>query len=335
MRLTQASLAPEGAACTGHPAHSGGRRMIRDRDMQQFGKVAVMMGGSSSEREVSLMSGAGVLAALQSRGVDAHAFDPAERPLSALKDEGFARVFNILHGPFGEDGTLQGALEAMGIPYTGCGVMASAICMDKWRTKLLWKGADLPIPAFELLSADSDFDAIEAKLGLPIFVKPATEGSSIGITKVKEAGGLKAAFEEASRFDDIVLAEQFVGGGEYTCAVIGGEAYPTIKIEPATEYYDYDAKYFRDDTVYRCPSGLDEATEARARALAVQAFRVLGCRGWARIDFLMDEAGGIYLLEANTNPGMTSHSLVPMAARVQGLSYEDLCVKILESVHVG
>ena len=182
--------------------------------MKQFGKVAVMMGGSSAEREVSLMSGNGVLAALRSKGVDAHPFDPAEKPLGALKDEGFARVFNILHGPFGEDGTLQGALEALGMPYTGCGVMASAICMDKWRTKLLWKGAGLPIPAFELLSDDSDFDAIEQQLGLPIFVKPSTEGSSIGVTKVKTHGGLKAAYEEARQYDSIVIAEQFIGGGE-------------------------------------------------------------------------------------------------------------------------
>ncbi|MGL6048038.1 MAG: D-alanine--D-alanine ligase [Vogesella sp.] len=303
--------------------------------MKQFGKVAVMMGGSSAEREVSLMSGSGVLAALQSKGVDAHAFDPAEKPLSALKEEGFARVFNILHGPFGEDGTLQGALEALGMPYTGCGVMASAICMDKWRTKLLWKGAGLPIPAFELLNDDSDFDAIEQQLGLPIFVKPSTEGSSIGVTKVKTHGGLKAAYEEARQYDSIVIAEQFIGGGEYTCAVIDGQAYPTIKIEPATEYYDYQAKYFRDDTVYRCPSGLAADVEARARELALQAFKVLGCQGWARIDFLMDEQNGIYLLEANTNPGMTSHSLVPMAARAEGLSYEDLCVKVLAAAHVG
>lgn len=303
--------------------------------MKQFGKVAVMMGGSSAEREVSLMSGNGVLAALRSKGVDAHPFDPAEKPLGALKDEGFARVFNILHGPFGEDGTLQGALEALGMPYTGCGVMASAICMDKWRTKLLWKGAGLPIPAFALLSDDSDFDAIEQQLGLPIFVKPSTEGSSIGVTKVKTHGGLKAAYEEARQYDSIVIAEQFIGGGEYTCAVIDGQAYPTIKIEPATEYYDYQAKYFRDDTVYRCPSGLSDVLEARARSLALQAFKVLGCQGWARIDFLMDEQGGIYLLEANTNPGMTSHSLVPMAARAEGLSYEDLCVKVLAAAHVG
>ncbi|MBX9297110.1 D-alanine--D-alanine ligase [Chromobacterium piscinae] len=303
--------------------------------MKQYGKVAVLMGGSSSEREVSLMSGAGVLAALQSKGVDAHRFDPSEKPLSALKEEGFACVFNILHGPFGEDGTLQGALEALDMPYTGCGVMASAIAMDKWRTKLLWKGAGLPIPAFELLDENSDFDAIEKTLGLPIFVKPSSEGSSIGVTKVKAAGELRAAFEEARKYDAVVIAEQFIGGGEYTCAVIGDKAYPTIKIEPATEYYDYQAKYFRDDTVYRCPSGLAPEVEARARELALKAFKVLGCRGWSRVDFLMDEAGEIYLLEANTSPGMTSHSLVPMAAKVEGIAYEDLCLKVLDTVHVG
>ncbi|OHX13535.1 D-alanine--D-alanine ligase [Chromobacterium sphagni] len=303
--------------------------------MKQYGKVAVLMGGGSSEREVSLMSGAGVLSALLAKGVDAHKFDPAEKPLAALKEEGFSSVFNILHGPFGEDGTLQGALEALGVPYTGSGVMASAICMDKWRTKLLWKGAGLPIPAFELLNDDSDFAAVEAKLGLPIFVKPSTEGSSIGVTKVKQAGELRAAYDEARKYDRIVIAEQFIGGGEYTCAVIDDVAYPTIKIEPATEYYDYQAKYFRDDTVYRCPSGLAPEVEARARDLALQAFRVLGCRGWSRVDFLMDEAGGIYLLEVNTNPGMTSHSLVPMAARAEGVSYEDLCLKVLDTVHVG
>ncbi|MGL6070097.1 D-alanine--D-alanine ligase [Craterilacuibacter sp.] len=303
--------------------------------MQQFGKVAVMMGGKSSEREVSLMSGSGVLSALKSRGVDAHAFDPADKPLSALRDEGFARVFIALHGPFGEDGTLQGALETLHLPYTGCGVMASAIGMDKWRTKLLWQGAGLPIPAFEMLNDGTDFAAVEARLGLPLFVKPATEGSSIGVIKVKQAGELEAAYYEAKKFDPLVLAEQFIGGGEFTCAIIDGEAYPTIKIEPATEFYDYQAKYFRDDTVYRCPSGLDEATEAEARALCLTAFRVLGGRGWGRVDFLMDEAGGIYLLEVNTAPGMTSHSLVPMAARVQGLSYEELCVQILAAAHVG
>ncbi|WP_028536716.1 D-alanine--D-alanine ligase [Paludibacterium yongneupense] len=303
--------------------------------MKQYGKVAVMMGGRSSEREVSLMSGQGVLGALQSRGVDAHAFDPSEKPLAALQAEGFERVFIALHGPFGEDGTLQGALETMGIPYTGCGVMASAIGMDKWRSKLLWQGAGLPIPGFVLLTADSDFAAIEAELGLPLFVKPATEGSSIGVTKVKAPGELAAAFAEARRYDPLVIAERYIGGGEYTCAVIGERALPTIKIEPATEFYDYQAKYFRDDTVYRCPSDLSKEAEDEMRRLALVGFNVLGGTGWGRVDFLVDDAGKPYLLEVNTAPGMTSHSLVPMAARAEGMSYEDLCLAILDMAHVG
>jgi D-alanine-D-alanine ligase len=303
--------------------------------MKQYGKVAVMMGGRSSEREVSLMSGQGVLGALRARGVDAHAFDPAEQPLSELSAQGFERVFIALHGPFGEDGTLQGALETMGIPYTGCGVMASAIGMDKWRSKLVWQGADLPIPDFVLLDESSDFAAIETRLGLPLFVKPATEGSSIGVTKVKAPGELAAAFAEARRYDSLVIAERYVGGGEYTCAVIGERALPTIRIEPATEFYDYQAKYFRDDTVYRCPSDLSEEAEREMRRLALVGFKVLGGSGWGRVDFLVDEAGKPYLLEVNTAPGMTSHSLVPMAARAEGMSYEDLCLAILDMAHVG
>ncbi|GGP25651.1 D-alanine--D-alanine ligase [Silvimonas amylolytica] len=293
------------------------------------------MGGTSSEREVSLMSGAGVLAALQSRGIDAHKFDPAEKPLMTLKDEGFDRVFIILHGPFGEDGTVQGALEVLGIPYTGCGVMASAIGMDKLRTKLVWQALGLPIPAFELVNANSDFDAIEKKLGLPLFVKPATEGSSVGVVKVKEAGGLKAAFEEAVKYDPLVLAETFMGGGEYTTAVLDGETLPAVKIEPATEFYDYDAKYFRDDTKYLCPCGLSAEKEAQIAADVKKAFWSIGGKSWARVDFLMDDAGNHYLLEVNTAPGMTSHSLFPMAARARGMSYEDLVVRILDTTMTG
>jgi len=303
--------------------------------MKQFGKVAVMMGGSSSEREVSLMSGTGVLNALKSRGVDAYAFDPSEKPLSALKEEGFERAFIALHGPFGEDGTLQGALETMGIPYTGCGVMASAIGMDKWRTKMLWRGASLPIPEFVLLDDDTDFDAVEAMLGLPLFVKPACEGSSFGVSKVKVPGEIRTAYAEARKYDRLVIAERFVGGGEYTCAVVAGRALPSIKIEPASEFYDYEAKYFRDDTVYRCPSGLPADVEAEVQSLALTAFKVVGGEGWGRVDFLMDETMRPFLLEINTAPGMTSHSLVPMAARVAGMSYEDLCLAILEMAHVG
>lgn len=302
--------------------------------MKQFGKVAVLLGGSSTEREVSLMSGAGVLEALQGQGVDAHAFDPAEKPLSALNEEGFDRAFLILHGGQGEDGTIQGALEFMGIPYTGCGVMASAIGMDKWRTKLMWQAAGLPVPEYELLTAQSDFAAVAARLGLPLFVKPANGGSSVGVTKCKSAADIEAAYREAAKFDPLVLAEKAVLGGEYSCAVLDGQALATVKIEPATEFYDFDAKYFRDDTVYRCP-GLLGAKEAEARQLAEQAFRVLGATGWARIDFLMDENDGIYLLEPNTAPGMTSHSLFPMCARDAGISYEELVVKILATTLSG
>lgn len=308
-----------------------------------FGKVAVLLGGSSAEREISLRSGNAVLAALRSRGVDAHAFDPAARPLSDLKAEGFARVFLILHGRGGEDGTAQGALELLGIPYTGSGVMASAVGMDKWRTKLLWRGAGLPVPDYALLDADSDFAAVERQLGLPLFVKPANEGSSVGITKVKTPGTLAQAYREAAKHDALVLAERYLGGGEFTVGMLGEgdkgdnalRALPVVKIVPATEFYDYEAKYFRDDTRYFCPSGLPPDKEAEMQALAKQAFTVLGCRGWGRVDVLMDQDGAPYLLEINTAPGMTDHSLVPMAARAAGIEFPDLCLKVLELAHVG
>ncbi len=298
-----------------------------------FGKVAVLFGGTSAEREVSLKSGSRVLAALQSQGVDAHAFDPAERKLDELA--GFDRAFIALHGRHGEDGTIQGALELMHIPYTGSGVMASAVGMDKWRTKLLWRSVGLPIPEFVMLDATSDFAAVEAQLGLPLFVKPACEGSSIGVTKVRKAGELHAAYLEAAKHDPLVIAEKGVLGGEYTASILGDEALPIIKIEPATDFYDYEAKYFRDDTAYRCPCGLPEARELEIRAQALEAFRVLGCRGWGRVDFLMDEAGNAYMLEVNTSPGMTDHSLVPMAARVAGISYEALVMRVLSLATLG
>ncbi len=307
---------------------------------QKYGKVAVVMGGPSAEREVSLMSGNGVLDALRSRGVDAHAFDPAERLLADLKAEGFDRAFLILHGPFGEDGTVQGALEVMGLPYTGCGVMASAIGMDKLRSRLLWQALGLPVPQFELLDEHSDWDAVVAKLGLPIFVKPNIEGSSIGISKVKQAADLPAAFAEARRYDRVVLAERFLDGGEYSMPILGDEVsgfvtLPAIKIEPATEFYDYQAKYFRDDTVYRCPCGLSAEQEATIGELVKKAFWAIGGRGWARIDFMTDAAGQPYLLEANTAPGMTSHSLVPMGARQAGMDYPDLVLRILDTTLQG
>lgn len=305
--------------------------------VKRFGKVAVLMGGRSDEREVSLKSGAAVLRALQAQGVDAEGFDPAERPLHEL--EGFDRVFINLHGRFGEDGCIQGALELMQIPYTGSGVMASAIGMDKWRTKLLWRASNIATPDFELVTAQSDFDAVEARLGLPLFVKPANEGSSIGISKVKTAGGLKAAYEVAAKADPLVIAEKFVGGGEYTVGIIGDaaqgfEALPIIRIVPKNEFYDFEAKYLRDDTEYLCPCGLAAEKEKQIQQEALQAFNAVGCRGWGRVDFLMDADGNHYFLEINTSPGMTDHSLVPMGAKAAGMSFEQLVIRILELADV-
>ena len=299
----------------------------------RFGKVAVLLGGRSGERAVSLKSGAAVLAAMQRSGVDAHGFDPAEQPLQALAQ--FDRVFIALHGRYGEDGTVQGALELMGIPYTGSGVMASALGMDKWRTKLLWRAVGVATPDFELVQADSDFAAIEARLGLPLFVKPANEGSSIGISKVKTSGGLRPAYALAAEADPLVIAERYMGGGEYTVGILGDTALPAIRIVPANEFYDYEAKYLRDDTQYLCPCGLPTEQEAQIRAEALQAFRAVGGRGWGRIDFLMDEAGRHYFLEVNTSPGMTDHSLVPMAAKAAGIGFDELVLKILELARVG
>ena len=292
-----------------------------------FGKVAVLLGGKSGECEVSLKSGSAVLAALQAQGIDAEAFDPATRPLHDL--EQFDAAFISLHGRFGEDGTMQGALELFGIPYTGSGVMASAIGMDKWRTKLIWHAAGVTTPAFEVVNIDSDFAAIEKKLGLPLFVKPANEGSSIGISKVKVSGDLKAAYELASKSDPLVIAEQFVGGGEYTVGILGDQVLPIVRIVPANEFYDFEAKYLRDDTQYLCPCGLPAEQEAKIQAEALQAFKAIGGTGWGRVDFLMDEAGKHYFLEVNTSPGMTDHSLVPMAAKAAGIPFADLVKRIL------
>lgn len=300
-----------------------------------FGKVAVLFGGRSAEREVSLKSGTAVLAALLRSGVDAHAFDPAVQNLQALVDDGFDRAFIALHGRFGEDGTVQGALELLGIPYTGSGVMASALGMDKWRSKLVWQAGGLPIPDYALLDEHSDWKAVAHQLGLPLFVKPANEGSSVGISKVKAVGELAAAYREAARHDKLVLAESFIGGGEYTVAILGDQALPVIKIEPANEFYDYEAKYLRNDTRYLCPSDLDAAQEDEMQSLAKQGFALIGGQGWGRVDFLMSESGKPYLLEANTSPGMTDHSLVPMAARQAGMSFEQLVLRILGLTHVG
>lgn len=303
--------------------------------MQNFGKVAVLMGGFSSEREVSLNSGRAVLAALLERGIDAHAFDPKEMPLSELKTQGFDCAFNILHGAYGEDGTIQGALTALGIPYTGCGVMASAIGMDKYRCKLLWKGLGLPVPDYAVLHDDTDFAAVEAQLGLPMFVKPAAEGSSVGVVKVKEAGQLPAVYAELKQYQGEIIAEAFIGGGEYTCAVLNGKALPSIRIVPATEFYNVEAKYQRNDTQYLCPSDLSAEDERLIGELAVRAFEAIGGTGWGRIDFLKSETGKLYLLEANTLPGMTAHSLVPKAAKQSGLEFADLCIEVLKTAHAG
>ncbi|MEQ1556980.1 MAG: D-alanine--D-alanine ligase [Gallionella sp.] len=303
--------------------------------MNKLGKVAVLFGGQSAEREVSLKSGAAVLAALLRSGVDAHAFDPAERNLQELQDQGFDRAFIALHGRFGEDGTVQGALELLGIPYTGSGVLASALGMDKWRSKLVWQAAGLPIPKFQMLKADFDAIDVVKNLGLPLFVKPACEGSSVGISKVKTVGELAAAYAEAARHDSLVIAESFVGGGEFTAAILGDTALPVIRIVPANEFYDFEAKYLRDDTRYLCPCELTAAQESEMQSLAKQAFALIGGQGWGRVDFLMSEDGKPYVLEANTSPGMTDHSLVPMAARHAGISFEQLVLQVLGSAHVG
>lgn len=303
--------------------------------MKDFGKVAVLFGGRSAEREISLKSGAMVLAALRNKGVDAHPFDPRDAGLEALIAQKFDRVFIALHGRFGEDGTVQGALEYLGIPYTGSGVMASALAMDKWRTKLLWQAAGVSTPPYEPLSKDSDFVAIAGRLGLPLMVKPAREGSSIGMSKVTSVEKLEPAFELAARYDSVVIAERFIEGAELTCAILGDEALPLIRLETPRVFYDYEAKYFANDTRYICPCGLPREQEERIQAAALAAFRLIGCSGWGRVDVMLDHGGQPYLLEVNTVPGMTDHSLVPMAARARGIAFEDLVVRILESAHVG
>ncbi|MFC2416451.1 MAG: D-alanine--D-alanine ligase [Eikenella corrodens] len=304
---------------------------------KQFGKVAVLNGGFSSEREVSLDSGAAVLAALQSRCIDAHRFDPKEQDILQLKAQGFQVAFNVLHGTYGEDGTVQALLDSIGIPYTGCGMAASALGMDKYRCKLIWQALGLPVPDFAVLHDDTDFTAVEAELGLPMFVKPAAEGSSVGVVKVKQPGELPKVYRELRErhLHGEIIAERFIDGGEYTCAVLGQQALPSIRIIPATEFYDYDAKYFRDDTVYQCPSDLDAVGEAEIRRLAKAGFEAIGGRGWGRVDFLRSQSGKLYLLEINTVPGMTSHSLVPKAAAQTGLDFADLCVEVLSHATLG
>jgi len=301
----------------------------------EFGKVAVLLGGKSAEREVSLKSGTMVLGALRVRGVDAHPFDPAERGLDELIEGRYDRVFIALHGRFGEDGTVQGVLEWLGIPYTGSGVLASALAMDKRRTKLLWQASGLPTPAYEILHADSDLNAVAARLGLPLMVKPVCEGSSLGMSKVREAGALDEAYTLAVNYDRVVMAEKFIEGPELTVGILGDEVLPIIKLETPRDFYDYQAKYIADDTRYLLPCGLPPARERALQALSLEAFAALGCRGWGRVDLMLDASGEPQLLEVNTAPGMTDHSLVPMAARAVGLSYEDLCLRILEAARLG
>jgi D-alanine-D-alanine ligase len=300
-------------------------------NMSEFGKVAVLLGGPSAEREISLLSGNAVVGALRSKGVDAHPFDPAERELFELKKEGFTRVFNALHGRFGEDGTVQGALETIGIPYTGSGVMASALAMDKWRTKLVWLAAGIPTPDYRVVHQQTDWMRVFAELGDRLIVKPAREGSTIGITKVTSFDNdeLAIAYAEAAKHDSLVLVEELIEGVELTASVLGDKALPLVRIEAPQGNYDYENKYFTDDTRYYCPSGIAPDLEARIRAETLRAFRVLGCRGWGRADLLLRPDGSFSFLELNTSPGMTGHSLVPMAAKEAGLPFADLCVAIL------
>ncbi|MBE7940511.1 MULTISPECIES: D-alanine--D-alanine ligase [Ramlibacter] len=309
-------------------------------DIRKLGKVAVLMGGRSAEREISLLSGNGVLAALKSRGVDAHAFDPAERDLAELKREGFSRCFIALHGRFGEDGTVQGALELLGIPYTGSGVMASSIAIDKVMTKRVWLAEGVPTPRYVLLhrGAYGPREVVEVPdaLGLPVIVKPSREGSSIGVAKVEGYSDMAGAVAQAVALDADVLCEQFIAGDEVTCPVLGtgptARALPVIRIVAPEGNYDYQNKYFTDDTQYLVPCGLPPGEEEAIQALVVKAYRVLGCRGWGRVDVMIDAATRKpYLLEINTSPGMTGHSLVPMSARAAGISYEDLCLQLLAS----
>jgi D-alanine-D-alanine ligase len=300
-------------------------------DPKAFGRVAVLFGGDSTEREISLLSGNAVLAALRRGQVDAHPFDPRDKALTQLIEERFDRVWIALHGPGGEDGTLQGALEYLGVPYTGSGVMGSAIGMDKLRTKRLAQASGVATAPFVVLAGPQDFDFAVEKLGLPMIVKPATQGSSVGMAKVERAADLPAAYAAAAKTDRIVFAESWIVGAEYTVSILQGRALPSIRIETPRSFYDYEAKYFRDDTKYHCPSGLSGPAEQHLANLAVATFEATGAEGWGRVDFMMDEAGRPLLLEINTVPGMTDHSLVPMAARAAGIDFDRLVWRVLET----
>lgn len=297
-------------------------------DVTKFGKVAVVCGGTSSEREVSLNSGKAVLEALLSKGVDAHHFDPKDTDISNLRD--YDRVFNVLHGTFGEDGSLQGVLDGLDIPYTGCGVLASAIAMDKFRCRLIWQSLGLPNVPYVVLNDDTDFEQVEREFGLPLFAKPAAEGSSVGVMMIENAGDLAKAYPKLKQYHGEILAEKAITGGEYTVAILGDVALPSIRMIPAGKFYDYEAKYLRDDTVYQCPSDLTKEQEAQIADLALRAFAAVDGKGWGRVDFLKGSDEKLHLLELNTVPGMTDHSLVPMAAKVVGIDFASLCVQILE-----
>ena len=297
-------------------------------------KIAVLLGGTSAEREVSLNSGKAVLEALLNQGYDAHPIDPKEYNVANLKKDGFHRVFNILHGRGGEDGTMQGLLEQIGLPYTGCGVMASALTMDKMRTKMLWKAFGLPVADMEVVTretfADLDPQVVVDKLGLPLMVKPSLEGSSVGLTKVKAVDELKSAVEYALKFDNTILIEEWLAGNELTVPVLDSQVLPAIRIVPEGEFYDYNAKYISDNTQYFCPAGLTSKREQELALLVKRAYDAVGCSGWSRIDVMCDAKGDFRLVEVNTNPGMTSHSLFPKSAASVGISFEQLVVKILE-----
>ncbi len=305
--------------------------------MSEFGRVAVLMGGPSAEREISLLSGNAVLAALRGRGVDAHPFDPSQRDVLTLKQRGFNRVFIALHGRFGEDGTVQGALETLRLPYTGSGVMASALAMDKWRTKLVWLASGIPTPRYRMVDANTDWMRVVAELGLPLIVKPSREGSTIGITKVTgvDNNELATAYGEAATHDAMVLIEEFVEGTELTASIVNGRALPLIRIVAPGGNYDYHNKYFSDQTKYFCPSGLPDEIEHAIRRQSLAAFDIVGCTGWGRLDLILRADGTWSFLEVNTSPGMTGHSLVPMAAREAGLPFDELCIQILRGAHVG
>lgn len=303
--------------------------------MSGFGKVAVLMGGTSAEREISLISGKAVLAALLGRGVDAHAFDPAERPVWELSRDGYDRAFVILHGRNGEDGVVQGALELLGIPYTGSGVMASALAMDKWRTKLVWQAVGVPTPKFRMVTPATDAAALAAELGLPLIVKPAREGSSIGVAKVTRVEDIPAAIGQAYKLDPLVIAEEFVVGQELTAAVLGDQVLPLVRIDAPEGKYDYQNKYFTDEVKYRCPAGVAPELTAAIGAATLTAFRSLGCQGWGRADVILRGDGSFSLLEMNTAPGMTNHSLVPMAASAAGIDFAELVLRILSEARCG